>query len=160
MKGATRPPIKESDPNGCLTYDSVVTNVEGQVHREFITFAGGAVYPEYVVKFKYITFYPPGAVVWVKISGLPWWPAKVAVWSELPEETQKALASKKSKLGQGGGPVKFVFDSTLTYEFLPKDKVVPWADGQALGYSRQSGKGTGVKFHEAVNGASVATRAE
>ena len=46
MRGETRAPVKE-DTSG-ITYDSVVTDREGQVHREFITFEGGAVYPEYV----------------------------------------------------------------------------------------------------------------
>ena len=46
MQGETRAPVK--DESSGITYDSVVTNREGQVHREFITFEGGAVYPEYV----------------------------------------------------------------------------------------------------------------
>ena len=46
MGGVTRAPLK--DESSGITYDSVVTNRLGQVHREFITFEGGAVYPEYV----------------------------------------------------------------------------------------------------------------
>ena len=159
MVGETRPPIK--DNSTCLTFDSVVTNRLGQVHREFVTFKGGAAYPEYIIKFKYTepsedeasedeaSEDEPIRVVWAKVRGLPWWPGKVMPWASLRDDTQAALRSKY--LTTTGDAVMFFPSDKPTYGYIDSDNLVEFDEGCRLGYRNQKGKGTGVQFRSACS---------
>ena len=94
-------------------------------------------------------------IVWAKITGLPWWPARFVDWGELPGDTQEALRGKQQAIGLEGGPVVFFPCKKPSFDYITKDKLVSYEQGKALGYPSQKGKGAGISFRDACTEADI-----
>lgn len=90
--------------------------------------------------------FPPGSLVWAKLSGYPWWPSVVC-----------SAPGKKSPYRKDEIHVQF-FDTPVTRAWISESLVRDWADKVAPGQATDHKWEKGVKDAEAVAGLSCSDR--